>query len=154
MERINPEQIEKMVHAALRSLPDRRAPAALEARVLAAIETRAAIPWWHRSWSHWPQGVRAAFLVFCGALAGLLMFAGLYVQAGFDSAQFHHAIAPALALADGVLDIGRALTGFAALLVRQIPTWWLYGAIAFVAGLYAMLFGLGAAAYRTLWSQR
>ena len=84
----------------------------------------------------------------------MFVFAGLYVQAGFDSAQFHQAIAPALALADGAQDIGRALTGFAALLVRQIPTWWLYGAIAFVAGIYAMLFGLGAAAYRTLWSQR
>ena len=30
MERMNPEQLEKMVHSALRSLPNRRAPATLE----------------------------------------------------------------------------------------------------------------------------
>ena len=56
MNRLNPEQLEKMVHAALRSLPDRRAPASLEARVLAAVQARAApisspasTPWdgWH-----------------------------------------------------------------------------------------------------------
>ncbi len=154
MERMTPEQLEKMVHSALRALPDRRAPATLEARVRAAIEMRAAIPWWHQSWSHWPQGVRAAFLGFCGGLAGLLVFAGIYVQAGFDSAQFHGAVAPALALADRLLNIGRGVGGIITLVARSIPTWWLYGAIAFVAGLYAMLFGLAATAYRILWTPR
>lgn len=154
MERMNPEQLEKMVHAALRALPDRRAPATLEARVRAAIEMRVAIPWWHQSWSHWPQWVRAAFLGFCGGLAGLFVFAGIYVQAGFDSAQFHGAVGPALALADRLWNIGRGVAGFIPLVVRSVPAWWLYGAIAFVAGLYAMLFGLAATAYRTLWTPR
>lgn len=154
MERLTPEQLEKMVHTALRSLPDRRAPAALEARVLAAMERRALIPWWHRSWSYWPLAVRAAFVVFCGAVAGGLVLATLYVQAGVDSTSFQHAVAPALAFADGAVAVGRWLTDFGALLVRQIPAWWLYAAVAFVAGLYALLFGLGATAYRTLWSHR
>lgn len=154
MERMNPEQLEKMVHAALRSLPDRRAPASLEARVLAAVEARAAIPWWHKSWSYWPQWVRALFLVFCGGVAGLLVFTGIYVQAGFDTAQASGTLAPALAFANHVLGIGRGLADFVALVMRHIPSLWLYGAIAFIAGLYAMLFGLGAAAYRTLWVHR
>ena len=154
MERLTPEQLEQLVHTALRSLPDRRAPGSLETRVLAALERQAALPWWHRSWNYWPQGVRALFLVFCGAVAAGLVFAGLYVQAGFDSAQFQHAIAPALTLVDGLVAAERWLADFVDLLVRQIPAWWLYGAAAFVAGLYAMLFGLGAAAYRTFWSHR
>jgi hypothetical protein len=154
MERMNPEQLEKMVHSALRSLPDRRAPATLEARVRAAIERRAAIPWWHQSWSYWPQWVRAAFLGLCGGLVGLLVFGGIYVQAGFDSAQFQEAVGPTLAVADRVLNIGRGVVDFTALVVRHVPTWWLYGGIAFVAGLYAMLFGLAATAYRILWAPR
>jgi hypothetical protein len=154
MERLTPEQLEKMVHDALRSLPDRRAPAALEARVWAALERRAAIPWWHRSWGYWPLGVRAAFVVFCGAVAAGLVLASLYVPAGFDSAPFHHVAAPVLGLIDGALGVGRWLAAFGALLVRQIPALWLYAALAFVAALYAMLFGLGATAYRTLWSHR
>jgi hypothetical protein len=154
MERMNPEQLEKMVHSALRALPDRRAPATLEARVRAAIERRAAIPWWHQSWSHWPQWARAAFLGFCGGLAGLLVFAGIYAQAGFDSAQFQGAVGPALAVVDRLWNIGRSVAGLITLVVRHLPAWWLYGAIAFVAGLYAMLFGLAATAYRTLWTPR
>ena len=154
MEPTNPEELEKLVHTALRSLPDRRAPASLELRVMAALERQAAIPWWHKSWSCWPQWARAAFLVFCGGLAGLLVFAGVYVQTGFDSVQFHQAAAPALTLIRGLLDAGRTLVAFTALLVRQIPGWWLYGVGAFVVMLYGMLFGLGAAAYRTLWSHR
>jgi hypothetical protein len=151
---MNPEELEKMVHAALRALPDRQAPATLEARVLAAIEARAAVPWWHKSWSHWPRSVRVAFLAFCGGLAGLLILGGVYVQASFDPAQVSGVLAPAFAWVERVASIGRALADVAALIGRQIPSLWLYGAIAFVAGLYAMLFGLGATAYRTLWLRR
>ena len=154
MERLTPEQLEQLVHTALRSLPDRRAPASLETRVLAALERQAAIPWWHRSWNYWPQGVRALFLVFCGAVAAGLVLASLPGPAGLESAQVQHTFGPALALVDGLVAAGRWLADFTDLLLRQIPTWWLYGAVAFVAGLYAMLFGLGAAAYRTFWSHR
>jgi hypothetical protein len=37
-------------------------------------------------------------------------------------------------------------------MVRTIPTAWLYDAAAVTAVLYALLFALGAAAYRTLWA--
>jgi hypothetical protein len=41
--------------------------------------------------------------------------------------------------------------GLAALLVRVIPPLWLYGGLGLGILLYVMLFGLGAAAYRTLY---
>jgi hypothetical protein len=84
----------------------------------------------------------------------LLVFGGIYVQAGFDSAQFHEAVGPTLAVADRVLNIGRGVVGIITLVVRHIPTWWLYGGIAFIVGLYAMLFGLAATAYRIFWAPR
>lgn len=154
MERMNPEQLEKMVHSALRSLPDRRAPAALEARVRAAIEAQAAIPWWHKAYAYWPAPVRVAFLVLCAGMAGLLVYAGMALQADVDSAQVNGMLAPVLNWGGRIVAVARGLADFIALVGRNIPTLWLYGAVAFVAGLYAMLFGLGATAYRTLWAHR
>lgn len=154
MERMNPEQLEKMVHSALRSLPDRRAPATLEARVRAAIEAQAAIPWWHQAYAYWPAPVRVAFLVLCAGMAGLLVYAGMALQADVDSAQFNGVLAPLLNWGGRIVAVARGLADFIALVGRNIPTLWLYGAVAFVAGLYAMLFGLGATAYRTLWAHR
>jgi hypothetical protein len=46
------------------------------------------------------------------------------------------------------VDVARELN---AALVRVVPLEWLYGAMAGGAILYAALFGLGAAAYRTLY---
>ena len=74
-DRMTPDELEKFIHRTLRSLPDRRAPATLEARVAAALEARAAIPWWHKSWTYWPQWVRALFVLFCGGLAALVVVA-------------------------------------------------------------------------------
>lgn len=154
MERMNPEDLERLVHTALRSLPERRAPASLEARVRAELARRASIPWWHKSWSYWPQGVRALFLVFCGALAGLFVMGGLYVQAGYDSSVVANFLGPVAVFVDRLRVIGRAGADLVGVLGRTIPMWWIYGAIAFVMGLYAMLVGLGVAAYRTLWATR
>jgi hypothetical protein len=55
--KLSPEQLEKLIHSNLRALPDRRAPRSLESRVHAAIETRAALPWWKQSFAQWPVAV-------------------------------------------------------------------------------------------------
>lgn len=151
---MTPDELEKFIHRTLRSLPDRRAPATLEARVLAAIETRAAIPWWHKSWSYWPQWVRALFVLFCGGLTALVVLGGAGLPTGVDTAQLSRAFAPMLSLVRPAIGLGRGLADVIALIGRSIPTWWFYGAAAFVAGLYVMLVGVGAAAYRTLWVNR
>jgi len=151
---MTPDELEKFIHRTLRSLPDRRAPAALETRVLAAIEARAAIPWWHKSWNWWPQWVRALFVLFCGAVAALVVVGAAGLPASFDTAQLNHAFAPVLSMIRPLVGLGRGFADIVAVIGRNIPTLWLYGAAAFVAGLYVMLVGVGAAAYRTLWTNR
>ncbi len=151
---MTPDELEKFIHRTLRFLPDRHAPATLEARVRAALEARAAIPWWHKSWSYWPQWVRALFILCCGTLAGLVVLGGAGLPTGAETAQLNHALTPVLSLIRPVISLGRGLADIIALIGRDIPAWWFYGAAAFVASLYVMLVGVGAAAYRTLWSNR
>src|SRR5690606_33318965 len=67
---VTPERLEQLVHRELRALPLRKAPAGFEARVMAEIERRAAVAWYHKSWSYWPAAVRAAFLAVGTGVAG------------------------------------------------------------------------------------
>jgi len=151
MPRKTPEELEKLIHQTLRSLPDRRAPRSLEARVLAAIETRQSLAWWRQSFAHWPLAARAAFLVVTGVLAAALI--GLFFRSGSTVNPSAVLSGPAAFFAH-LKSIASGLTGFGALLFRSIPVLWIYGGLAFFAAMYAALIGLGATAYRTLFNDR
>ena len=139
------QKLEQLIHHTLRSLPDRRAPRSLESRVLAGIAARQALPWWRQSFAHWPLAVRAAFFVLAGGLA-----AGLVLLGATGSADSLHAVRGLLAPVAQVRAVATFVADLGATVFRSIPPFWLYGAIAFIAALYAALLGLGATAYRTL----
>jgi hypothetical protein len=151
MKPMTPEELEKFIHQQLRGLPARRAPLSLESRVMAAIEQRALIPWYHRSWSYWPSSVRVVFLFLATAVAGAAV-AGFYF--GFNDVNTSAAIAQAtqrFSLFTRLYHVGAWSVELAVQLFNSIPTLWLYGGLVAVAALYATFFGLGAAAYRTLY---
>jgi hypothetical protein len=146
-------KLEQLVHRELRALPARKAPGTLEARVLAAIEHQAAVAWYHKSWSYWPAGVRGAFLAVATTIAGAMIYGGYKAFAGADATA--HAV---------TAEVGERFAFFSQLyhglrwtielgnsVVSTIPSLWLYGGLAFAAVIYAAFFGLGAAAYRTLY---
>jgi hypothetical protein len=144
------KNLERCVSAALRDLPSRRAPRALQSRVLAELERRAALPWWRKSFAHWPMAMRGVFLVTSAALAVALVWA----LAGINTTQAVKIVAADFAWLQTVRNLGESVVSFGAIMIRGIPAVWLYGgAIAFVS-LYAALFGLGTAAYRTLYANR
>ena len=151
MKQPSPEDLEKLIHQALQSLPDRRAPRSLESNVWAAIEAQQALPWWRQSFGYWPVAIRAVFLVFTGVLAASLM--ALFIRVGpavdtvatlsgaeFLSARLH-------SLFDGTTNSWAQLT-------RNIPLNWTYAGVAILAAMYTALIGLGATAYRLLFFQR
>jgi len=149
-----PAELEKLIHQTLRALPDRRAPRSLEARVLAAIDERAALPWWRQSFASWPIAVRCGFLLVSGGLVKVALMAVVWVMAGFDSAQFASAFATPYAWFLQTQAVFGGVSNFIAVLFRSIPPLWLYGGLATLGALYATLFGLGAAVYRTLYVNR
>jgi hypothetical protein len=146
------DPLELEVSRALRQVPLRRAPPSLEARVLAEIDRKAALPWWRRSFARWPGPARVGFAMTCVALIAALLaltrpwapgaaLAGAGARAAGSWLPWAR---PALTL----IDVARQLE---AALVRVVPLDWLYGAMAAGALLYTALFGLGAVAYRTLY---
>jgi hypothetical protein len=132
----------------LRELPPRRAPATLEIRVMHELERRAALPWWRRRFAHWPFVARAAFIALCGVIVGSTARGDLW-----DIAPAR-AVNEALSLtASWVHPLGTALRSAADLAGTfggMIPPLWLYGFLSAAVLLYAALFGLGAAAYRSI----
>lgn len=150
----SPEELEKLIHDTLKSLPPRRAPRSLEQRVHAAIAARVALPWWKQSYRAWPIAVRLAFLVISGALAVGLMLATVWVMTGFQSSELAQAFATPLLWIELARNAVAGIGNVCAVVVRQIPPLWLYGGLAAFAAMYAALFGIGAAAYRTLIARR
>jgi hypothetical protein len=145
------ETLERLVDRALHDLPLRRAPGTLESRVFAELERRAALPWWRRSFAHWPLPARAGFLVICIFLVGFVFAGGATAMDGLRSLSDSGALSLSWAREAGVLmaSAGNLLTS----LTRVVPPGLLYGGLAVCAALYAVLFGLGAAVYRTLYLQ-
>lgn len=149
--KMSPEELEQFIHQQLRGLPLRPAPRTLESRVLAAIEQRAAVAWYHRSYAYWPPAVRAAFMgVAIAGVGGLI--AACYAL--FAGAPFADLAAQAGSRLAGVARLYEALVwtfDLCGRLFASIPTLWLYGGAAFFAFIYVTFFGLGAAAYRAFY---
>lgn len=148
------QKLERLIHQTLREFPSRKAPASLEARVMAEIARRAALPWWHQSFAHWPIAARAVFLVFSAAMVGVVWNATWWAIGGFDVTQLRAAFATQIGWIESARAVVGATIGFFEIILRNIPAFWLYGTLGVAAALYAAFFGLGAAAYRSLYAHR
>lgn len=146
------QKLERLIHRTLRELPTRSAPPSLESRVQAELARRAALPWWRKSFLSWPLPARAVFVVACGALVKLVLMATGWASAGVSTAQVKSTFASELQWAKTGTNLFNSATDLTATLLGSIPPLWLYGGIATIVALYVALFGLGAAAYRTLYA--
>lgn len=140
-------ELERRIHWALQRQPPRRAPASLQRNVLAAIERRGARHWWRNDFAHWPLAARAAFVVFCAVPIKLAVEVCVWLVARVDSAPL---IADLAAHAAWI----KLLVSVSAYVAHNVPGNWLYAGAAIFAGVYAAVFGIGAAAYRTLYASR
>jgi hypothetical protein len=151
MKKMTPEELEQFIHQSLRTLPPRRAPRTLEARVLAALEHRAMIPWYHQSWSEWPAALRAIFLVLASGFAGAFMAGFYFLYSGVDAGALAAQASSRLSFFTRLYHATAWVVELGANQISSLPSLWLYGGLALIAALYATFFGLSAAAYRTLY---
>jgi hypothetical protein len=143
------DKSEQVVNLVLRNLPLRRAPDTLAPRVLREMGRRAAHPFWKRGFSQWPPSARIAFAALCIVLVGLTLLDGSWAivmrtvnDIGVSSMS---RVQPMIAAIASARDLAQ-------IFARMIPTAWLSIGIAAAGALYAALFGLGAVAYRVLYS--
>jgi hypothetical protein len=138
-------KLERLVDHELRQLPLRRAPMNLEAGVFEELERRAAMPWWQRSFVQWPPAARVLLLGVCTILSALTIVGGAQIVVNLGTAlRPAHELDRALALLSASKDVVATLVG-------TIPPMWIYEGLALASVLYAALFALGTAAYRTLY---
>jgi hypothetical protein len=134
------EKLERLITGVVTGLPLRRAPAALQRRVLDELALRAALPWWRRHFAQWPMAARTGFVVVCVLLAGLSLTSGLT-----------HLASQGWAWARPVVGVMAAVGGLGSLALSLVPPFYFYLALGFGGLLYVLLFGIGAFAYRTLY---
>ena len=142
--------LERLVERACREQPALKAPPTLVGRVLREVERRATLPWWRRSFGHWPVPVRAAFVAGCVLLVGSLFtppLAGIALKAAMPFAWLHQAGASAALLNTVFNHVGGDL-------LRSLAPHGVYVSLAGVCGLYFLLAGLFATTYRTLYVTR
>jgi len=141
--RDQPDGLEQLIDGLARSQPTRRAPASLESRVFARI---AATPWWRKGFAYWPLPARAAFLVASCGFIKLALASVMWVMAFVRTSD--------VTGVDAVHRTSEAVLATVSLggwVLHTIPPLWLYSGAAVGFTLYAVLFGLGTFAYRTLY---
>jgi hypothetical protein len=153
-----PDPLEQLVDRALRDQPTPSAPRSLSLRVLAEIERRAALPWWQRSYTHWPLPVRAGFVALSAAVIVASLSwtvwpnlaraaAALLAPAGGVFAVLQGAAASVLFTGGLFNHAGKAILG-------SFSPGFLYAGVLGLGALYALLAGLLALTYRNLYVTR
>ena len=112
---------------------------------------QASMPWWRQGFAHWPLAARAAFLIASYGFVRLAIAGVMSVIAFVGSRDF---AGTAVSWVHTGGEILSAVASLGSILVHTIPPTWLYGTAVFGFVLYALLFGLGTVAYRTLYVQR
>ena len=147
------QPLEAFVHRALRELPVERAPADLEARVLAALQARQLRPWWQAGWRAWPVVPRTVVLAAATATTLALawgFFAGAQFAETFAWSAWIGTHAPWLATLGSA---GATLLDALGLCVRKFQPY-LLGLAVVMAAAYALLIALGSGLYRSLVTNR
>ncbi len=140
------EALQKFVDRVLREQPLRRAPADLSNRVLTILEQRASRAWWQMGFNEWPALARVLFIIVSIAVVAVALEIPAWLLEAVDT-RFPLSFSRGIAL----WQVARSVSSSIA---SSIPMEWVYGIVAAIAALYAAFFGVGAAAYRTLYQNR
>jgi len=145
MERKYETELEALIQRELRRLPPRSAPASLAPRVLAAIQSRAQVPWWKRPIWTWPRRTQwLVALLFLTVLVSGLSLAG--IAATFAEVSDYWA---GWSGAWGVFkDCGETLRNAVVVMVLSIQRIWLLAILGTALGLYLFCLGTGTLFYR------
>lgn len=134
----------------LKQLPQRRAPATLAPRVMAALARQRALPWYQQPWFRWPRHLQVlAFLLAGTLLAGLAWVIAphgdtLSLESARLAASQLELVKPVTTTFDTLGTLGHAGT----LLLKNLSGWVLAAALGGAAVVWCSTLGLGTATWR------
>ena len=144
------ERLEQQLHAALRRQPPLRAPVTLESRVLRELARREARPWWRQGFGRWPPAARLLFVPLSAGFIKLAFLSVGVLGSVADSAQRTTVLGSVTTRWQSLSSALQTLRTTGALVAQNVPPIWIYGLVGFGLLLYVSLFGIGAAAFRSL----
>jgi len=147
-------ELAAQVDRELKSLPPLTAPSTLAPRVMAAIASRAAAPWYRQPWQAWPVLMRAAALVVLAAFFASLCFGAWRLP---DTESYLAATRHTAGWASDLTTLWNGLNavlGTLAQAVQQLNRGILLGCLAAVALAWAICLGLGTACLRLAFARR
>jgi hypothetical protein len=147
-------RLERLIALGLRQQPPLRAPASLQSRVLAELARRAALPWWHRSFRHWPMTMQIGFVLTAVATVVFARSVVLWSHAGHAATELTAPVSGGLTfvqtLGSAWVSLGATVGNLGNTFLHRVPGFWLVVGIGLAIAMYAMLAGIGVAVYRTL----
>ena len=150
----NDRQLELEISRELKALPELTAPASVANHVLAAIELRLNVPWYHRSWVTWPLALRMASLAAMLALFGGLCLAGWEVSRTETILSAMHRAGQWFSGLNTIGSVVNILVASAALVLKKLGTTFIVACL-IAAGLgYAIFLGLGTVYLRLAFAKR
>lgn len=144
-----PDLLERLIDGVLRDQPLRRAPASLEARVLARIQLQESASWHTSGFVRWPLAARFALLVALLAIAKLTVDVVVWLFS--SDTPVTQTVESSVVWAKSTASVFSSMVSLGHALIDAIPSYWITLALVFSAGMYITLFVLGATAYRTLY---
>ena len=143
-------QLEQFIGTVLGRQPLRQAPATLEARVLRELALRASKPWWLQGFSRWPWTARVLFIPLLLGLVELSFITTARLSSLWQAVQHSASASKAGSGLQALSNLGQAAQSLVNVITHAVPPVWIYGGATVALLLYAAMFGLGAAAFRTL----
>lgn len=137
------DELERQLTRALQDQPLRRAPDTLERRVLAQLESGAAIARWRRGFAHWPMAARVAFLAASVGVVRLALSLAMWISTPLASPASSVDLPSSIAWLQTLFVVSGSIA-------RTVPSLWVHAGVALLVIMYAALFGVGASAYRTM----
>jgi hypothetical protein len=144
------QQLERFIGRVLGQQPLRQAPSSLELRVMQELALRTSRPWWLQGFGRWPWVARLLFLPLGLGLVQLSFTATSRLSSLWQSLQHSAPVSTAQSGLQLLSNFGQAVQSLGNVVTHEIPQIWIYGGAAVALLLYAAMFGLGAAAFRTL----